>query len=179
MNVPLFVEDDDGSLVGALKQAVAYGTGGFWRGARHVKPNDAFLADVRAAVPPATPIVVACQKGLRSLSACELLVRRKVPPDTPRPPLRLRAAPRRGSPGVAAAPQVRGGYETVAWLSGGFDDATAADFDTSNGKDMRYGAVGGMSGALGLSDVQREEAALGRAVPGWVRAPRRAAVAGS
>ena len=65
---------------------------------------------------------------------------------------------------------MRGGYETVAWLSGGFDAATAADFDTSNGKDMRFGAVGGLSGALGLSDVQREEAALGRTVPGWVRA---------
>ena len=139
MNVPLFVEDDDGSLSGALKQAVAYGTGGFWLGAKHMKPNEAFLAEVRAAVPPATPVVVACQKGLRSISACEQLV--------------------------------RGGYETVAWLSGGFDAATAADFDTSNGKDMRYGAVGGMSGALGLSDVQREEAAMGCTVPGWVRAP--------
>ena len=64
--------------------------------------------------------------------------------------------------------QVRGGYATVSWLSGGFDAATAADFDTSNGKDMRFGAVGGLAGALGLSDVQREEAARGRSVPGWV-----------
>ena len=73
--MPLFVEDDDGSLSGALKQAVAYGTGGFWLGAKHMKPNAAFLAKVRAVVPPATPVVVACQKGLRSISACEQLVR--------------------------------------------------------------------------------------------------------
>ena len=85
---------------------------------------------------------------------------------------------RRDSCGILAAPQVRGGYETVAWLSGGFDAATAADFDTSNGKDMRHGAVGGLSGALGLSDVQREEAAMGRTVPGWVRAPQRAGACG-
>ena len=64
--------------------------------------------------------------------------------------------------------QVRGGYATVSWLCGGFDSAAAGDFDTSNGKDMRYGAVGGLSGALGLSDVQREEAARRAGVPGWV-----------
>lgn len=73
---------------------------------------------------------------------------------------------------------MRGGYATVTWLSGGFDAAGAADFDTSNGKDMRHGAVGGLSGALGLADVQREEAALGRGgVPGWVRAQAAAALA--
>ena len=76
VNVPLFVEDSDGSVSGALKQAVAYGTGGFWLGAKHMKANASFLDDVRALVPPATPVVVACQKGLRSISACEQLVRR-------------------------------------------------------------------------------------------------------
>ena len=169
VNVPLFVEDSDGSFSGALKQAVAYGTGGFWLGAKHMKANASFLADVRALVPPATPVVVACQKGLRSISACEQLVRRPTRhDDTSLCPLLSAFAARLTRP--AAAPQVRGGYETVAWLSGGFDAATAADFDTSNGKDMRFGAVGGLSGALGFSDVQREEAAVGRTVPGWVRA---------
>lgn len=136
--MPLFDDGDDGTLSGALKQAVAFGTGGFWRGVRYIRANDGFLADVRARVPTSTPVLVACQRGRRSLSACEQLV--------------------------------RGGYVTVAWLSGGFDAAAAADFDSSNGKDLRYGAVGGLAGALGLSDVQREEAARGRAMPGWVRA---------
>ena len=75
INVPIFMDDDDDSASGALRQAVAYGSGGFWRGARLLKANTSFLAEARAAVPTSTPVLVACQKGLRSLSACEQLVR--------------------------------------------------------------------------------------------------------
>ena len=158
VSVPIFTEDEDG---GALRQAVAYGSGGFWRGARLLKANASFLAEARAAVPTTTPVLVACQKGLRSLSACEQLVR----------PLRAAVSPRqRRASDAAVAAQVRGGYANVSWLCGGFDAASADDFDTSNGKDMRYGAVGGLSGALGLTEVQKEEAAKRSAVPGWVSA---------
>jgi rhodanese-related sulfurtransferase len=75
VNVPLFLDDADGSAVGALKQAVAYGSGGFWLGARSLTANAAFVDEVRAVVPTSTPVLVACQRGLRSLSACEQLVR--------------------------------------------------------------------------------------------------------
>lgn len=73
--MPLFVEDDDASPSSALKRGVAYAADGFWLGGRHMKANAAFLDDVRARVPANTPVLVACQKGLRSLSACEQLVR--------------------------------------------------------------------------------------------------------
>jgi hypothetical protein len=39
VNVPLFVEDDDRSISGLLKQFAAYGTGGWWMGGGHMKAN--------------------------------------------------------------------------------------------------------------------------------------------
>ena len=44
-----------------------------------------------------------------------------------------------------------------ARLEGGFDKSTKADFDTTNGKSMRYGAVGGLAGAMGWTKVQEQE----------------------
>ena len=57
----------------------------------------------------------------------------------------------------AAEKLVRAGYPTVAWLAGGYDTATKADFDTTNGKDMRYGSSAGVSGLIGWTRVQQEE----------------------
>ena len=104
-----------------------------------------FIGEVQAAVPKDKPVVVACQKGLRSLAACEQLV--------------------------------RAGYPTVAWLNGGYDAATLADFDTTTGKDMRYGGVAGVSGMIGWTKVQQQEqVALGGGVfevLKWVRPARK------
>jgi len=76
INVPIFVVDEEASFSNLLKQAAALGTGGWWQGGQHMKTNPSFIADVTARLPvdsnPA--IVVACQKGLRSLAACEALV---------------------------------------------------------------------------------------------------------
>ena len=80
---------------------------------------------MQAKIPKDKAVLVACQKGLRSLNACEQLV--------------------------------RAGYPTVAWLSGGFDAAKKADFDTTTDKDMRYGGVAGLSGVIGWTKVQQEE----------------------
>ena len=44
-----------------------------------------------------------------------------------------------------------------ARLQGGFDKSTKADFDTTNGKSMRYGGVGGLAGAMGWTKVQEQE----------------------
>lgn len=38
-----------------------------------MKPNTSFLADVQARIPQDAKIIVVCQKGLRSLAACEQL----------------------------------------------------------------------------------------------------------
>ncbi|KAL4854502.1 Rhodanese-like domain-containing protein 11 [Chlorella vulgaris] len=75
VEVPLFVVDSDMSPAGLLKQASNFGMGGWWLGGAHMKPNPQFMAEVQASVPKDTPVVVACQKGLRSLAACEPLSR--------------------------------------------------------------------------------------------------------
>ncbi|KAJ7550625.1 hypothetical protein O6H91_07G110100 [Diphasiastrum complanatum] len=47
--------------------------GGWWSGLSLMKYNERFMPDVVAKVPKNANIIVACQKGLRSLAACELL----------------------------------------------------------------------------------------------------------
>ena len=127
VHVPLYVTDDDPSLAGLLKQLTNTFAGfGWWLGGAHMKMNASFLADVQAKVPNKdTKLLVACQKGLRSLKACEQLV--------------------------------RAGYTNVAWLSGGYDAAKKGDFETANGKDIRYGGAGGVSAMIGWTKVQQEE----------------------
>jgi rhodanese-related sulfurtransferase len=66
---------------------------------------------------------------------------------------------------AAAEMLVKTGYTEVAWLSGGYDSATKADFDTTNGKDMRHGTVAGVRGIIGWTPVQQEE---GNAVAGGI-----------
>jgi rhodanese-related sulfurtransferase len=75
VEVPLFVPDNDYSPAGFLKQATNFGMGGWWLGGTHMKPNTQFLAEVQASIPKDASVVVACQKGLRSLAACEQLSR--------------------------------------------------------------------------------------------------------
>lgn len=75
VSVPLFVEDnslDPGSL---LKQMSAFGMGGWWLGTQHMKPNDQFMPQVLSKVPKDANVIVCCQKGLRSLAACEQMSR--------------------------------------------------------------------------------------------------------
>jgi hypothetical protein len=90
-----------------------------------MKSNPAFLTEISAKLPPDAKVLVACQLGLRSLAACELLV--------------------------------RAGYKNVAWLSGGFEAAGKADFETTSGRDMRYGSVAGLRGIIGWTPVQQED----------------------
>lgn len=80
---PLFIEDPEASTpTGALKAATAFGMGGWWLGGTHLVPNPDFLAQATAALPSdkeSARVVVACQKGLRSLAACESLIRAGYP----------------------------------------------------------------------------------------------------
>lgn len=47
--------------------------GGWWVGGGHMIPNTDFLVQVESQLPKDAKIVVVCQKGLRSLAACEAL----------------------------------------------------------------------------------------------------------
>ncbi|KAF6254465.1 Rhodanese-like domain-containing protein [Scenedesmus sp. NREL 46B-D3] len=124
VTVPLYVEDPSNSFASLLKKSATIGTGGWWLGGTHMIPNDDFLAQVQAQIPKDTPVVVACQKGLRSLAAAEQLS--------------------------------RAGYSKLAWINGGFDTARPGDLPTTNDKDVRYAGIGGLSEALGWTEVQQE-----------------------
>ncbi|CAD7695735.1 unnamed protein product [Ostreobium quekettii] len=71
VTVPLFVPDKDMSLPSLMKQMSAFGMGGWWLGTTHMVPNERFISEVRAKIPKNSKVIVACQKGLRSLAACE------------------------------------------------------------------------------------------------------------
>eukprot|EP00850_Spirogloea_muscicola_P025401 SM002974S11252 [mRNA] locus=s2974:113:1050:- [translate_table: standard] len=47
------------------------GTGRWWSGAPVTKPNERFMPDLVQRIPKSTSVIVACQKGLRSLAVCE------------------------------------------------------------------------------------------------------------
>lgn len=52
----------------------------------------------------------------------------------------------KGLRSLAAAEQMsRAGYTNLAWINGGLDTAGEDTLPTTNGKDLRYGGVGGVS----------------------------------
>ncbi|OWM65453.1 hypothetical protein CDL15_Pgr009043 [Punica granatum] len=71
--IPIF--DVDGNLdAGTLYRKVTnFVMGGWWSGAPTVAYNKQFLSKVEEKFPKEADLIVACQKGLRSLAACELL----------------------------------------------------------------------------------------------------------
>jgi len=75
VEVPLFQVDDSMDPGSLLKQMSAFGMGGWWEGSAHMKANEAFMAEVQAKIPKDAKVIVTCQKGLRSLAACEQLAR--------------------------------------------------------------------------------------------------------
>lgn len=77
LEIPLFIADESSSISTLIKKSTAFGMGGWWLGGTHMIPNPEFLAAVQASIPDKenAKIIVVCQKGLRSLSACEQLAR--------------------------------------------------------------------------------------------------------
>lgn len=74
VEVPLFYPDPDNSPGGLVKKSTAFGMGGWWLGGTHMVPNAKFMQEVQQRIPDkSTGVIVACQKGLRSLSAAEQL----------------------------------------------------------------------------------------------------------
>jgi len=72
LHVPLFIEDDDNSLLTMLKRQIQFGFGGWWLGQKLTKENESFLEDV-ASTSSTGKLVVTCGDGLRSLSAISKL----------------------------------------------------------------------------------------------------------
>ena len=61
---------------------------------------------------------------------------------------------------LSAAEQLsKAGYSTIAWINGGLDTSKKTDLPVKGADDLRYGGIGGMSEALGWTDVQREKSA--------------------
>ncbi len=75
VTVPVFIQEGFDNLPAYLKHASWFGMGGWWLGGAHMKPNPGFMAGVAAQIPAGSRVVVACQKGLRSLAAAEQLAR--------------------------------------------------------------------------------------------------------
>lgn len=75
VSVPVYVDENDFSVSSLIKQSTALGMGGWWLGGGHMKPNPQFLQQVQEQVPKnGSRVIVACQKGLRSVCLCLQLV---------------------------------------------------------------------------------------------------------
>lgn len=56
---------------------------------------------------------------------------------------------------MAACEQLsRAGYQSLAWINGGFDTALPGDLPVVDEADLRLAGVGGMSEVLGMSPQQ-------------------------
>lgn len=71
--IPIF-EVDNKIDAGTLSRKVTnFMMGGWWSGVPTLSYDDQFLSKIAEKFPEDTDLIVACQKGLRSLAACELL----------------------------------------------------------------------------------------------------------
>lgn len=74
VHVPLFVTQDDKSPYGLYREALVFGLGGWWMGARPTVENPDFLNQVKKMIPENGPgVVVICQSGLRSRQAVQVM----------------------------------------------------------------------------------------------------------
>ncbi|CAN1814096.1 Rhodanese-like domain-containing protein 11, chloroplastic [Linum perenne] len=73
--IPMFEVDSNVDVGAISKKITSFVMGGWWSGMPTVSYNAQFLSKVEEKFPRDTDLIVACQKGLRSLAACELLQR--------------------------------------------------------------------------------------------------------
>ncbi|KNA16980.1 hypothetical protein SOVF_084550 [Spinacia oleracea] len=71
--IPIFDVDDRLDAGTLSKKATNFVMGGWWSGVPTLSYNGWFLSKVEEEFPKDTDLIVACQKGLRSLAACEQL----------------------------------------------------------------------------------------------------------
>ncbi|CAM8942183.1 unnamed protein product [Rhodiola kirilowii] len=71
--VPVFDVDERFDIGVASKKISNYVMGGWWSGVPVLSYNNQFISKVEEKLPKDADLIVACQKGLRSLAACEIL----------------------------------------------------------------------------------------------------------
>uniref|UniRef100_A0A7I4E5J8 Rhodanese domain-containing protein n=1 Tax=Physcomitrium patens TaxID=3218 RepID=A0A7I4E5J8_PHYPA len=69
--IPMYDVNKHGDPGTLYKKVQNLAMGGWWSGQALMKYNERFMPDVVATIPKSAKVVVACQKGLRSLAACE------------------------------------------------------------------------------------------------------------
>ncbi|KAL3835265.1 hypothetical protein ACJIZ3_010001 [Penstemon smallii] len=71
--IPIFNVDDRFDAGTLSKKITEYMMGGWWSGVPTLSYDNQFLSNVQDKFPKDADLIVACQKGLRSLAACEIL----------------------------------------------------------------------------------------------------------
>ncbi|XP_022987244.1 rhodanese-like domain-containing protein 11, chloroplastic isoform X2 [Cucurbita maxima] len=71
--IPIFEVDDKVDPGTLSRKVTSFMMGGWWSGVPTVSYNSRFLSEVQEKFPKDADLILACQKGLRSLAACELL----------------------------------------------------------------------------------------------------------
>ncbi|KAF7838234.1 rhodanese-like domain-containing protein 11, chloroplastic isoform X1 [Senna tora] len=71
--IPIFDVDNKLDAGNLAKKVTNFVMGGWWSGMPTLSYDSQFLAKVEQKFPRDTDLIVACQKGLRSLAACEIL----------------------------------------------------------------------------------------------------------
>ncbi|KAI9108930.1 hypothetical protein K1719_020235 [Acacia pycnantha] len=71
--IPIFDVDNSLDAGNLARKVTSFVMGGWWSGMPTLSYDSQFLAKVEQKFPKDTDLIVACQKGLRSLAACEIL----------------------------------------------------------------------------------------------------------
>ncbi|EXB94454.1 hypothetical protein L484_018955 [Morus notabilis] len=71
--IPIFEVDNRLDSGTVSRKVTSFVMGGWWSGTPTLSYDSQFLSKVEEKFPKDTDLIVACQKGLRSLAACELL----------------------------------------------------------------------------------------------------------
>lgn len=71
--IPIFDVDTSFDAGNLSRKITNFVMGGWWSGVPALMYNNKFLSKVQEKFPKDSDVIVACQKGLRSLAACELL----------------------------------------------------------------------------------------------------------
>ncbi|KAA0057811.1 rhodanese-like domain-containing protein 11 [Cucumis melo var. makuwa] len=71
--IPIFEVDDKLDPGTLSRKVTSFMMGGWWSGVPTVSYNSRFLSEVQEKFPKDADLILACQKGLRSLAACEIL----------------------------------------------------------------------------------------------------------
>ncbi|KAB1217267.1 Rhodanese-like domain-containing protein 11, chloroplastic [Morella rubra] len=71
--IPIFDVDTNFDAGTLSRKITNFTMGGWWSGVPTLSYNNQFLSKVEEKYPKDTALIVACQKGLRSLAACEVL----------------------------------------------------------------------------------------------------------